>query len=186
MNYIEVEKGDPYAVALYLMFYDRVKRSEASKTIAAPRENKISKIMLVFQRHFAESSGQGKARLPVLAIYAIYSRLVTEVNRYEGTHLLPLERHTTSDLRSGSVGDIQVDRNGEPFEGVEVKSEKPITAAMITELPRKFGGREISRYYVLSTSKPYIRPEDERSVQNAINETEKETGTQVIANGLIR
>lgn len=186
LNYIEVQKGDAYEVALLLMALDKAKQISSAKTNIPPRENEISKIMRIFQRHFEEGSGQGRSRLPVLALYAIYSRLVVEVGRYDGTQLMPLERHTTADLRSGSIGDIQVNKNGEPFEGVEVKSEKPITAAMIEELSRKFGGRKISRYYMLSTSNPYIRPEDNEGVQKAIRAAQKETGAQIIANGLIK
>lgn len=48
------------------------------------------------------------ARLPVLALYAVYSQLVLELDRYKDAELAPLERHTTADLRSGSIGDIQL------------------------------------------------------------------------------
>lgn len=186
LNYVEVQNGDAYEVALLLMALDKARQISSAKTNTPPRENEISKIMRVLERHFEEGSGQGRSRLPVLALYAVYSRLVMEVGRYDGTQLLPLERHTTADLRSGSIGDIQVNKNGEPFEGVEVKSEKPIVAAMIDELSRKFGGRKISRYYVLSTSDPYIRPKDGESVKKSITAAQKETGAQIIANGLIK
>ncbi len=148
--------------------------------------NHPSTVSLFFERHFSESSGQGKSRLPVLALYAIYQRLVVEVNRYDGAALLDLERHTTADLRSASIGDIQVDVANTPFEGVEVKSEKPITANMVRELPRKFNGRKVSRYYILSTSDPCLKPEDKASVDKAVLEVESETGAQIIVNGLIR
>ena len=186
LNYIEDQKGDPKAVALCLLSHDLSKQRQAGKTIVPPKEAKIAKIMRIFNRHFEESSGQGKSRLPVLALYAIYERLVVELDRYDGTELVPLERHTTADLRSGSIGDIQVNRQGEPFEGVEVKSEKPITAAMVRELPRKFVGGDVSRYYLLSTCTPYVLEEDEESVAKAIQEVEEETGTQIIVNGLLR
>ena len=97
---------------------------------------------------------------------------------------LPLERHTTADLRSGSIGDIQVNKDGEPFEGVEVKSEKPITSDMINELPRKFSGRKISRYYILSTFPGSHKPEDADSVEKAVATVQEITGCQVIVNGL--
>lgn len=186
LNYIEAEKGDPKAVALCLLSHDLSKQHQAGKRVVPPRETQIARIMHIFERHFEESSGQGKSRLPVLALYAIYDRLVAELDRYDGTELVPLERHTTADLRSGSIGDIQVNRQGGPFEGVEVKSEKPITAAMVRELPRKFDGRVVSRYYLLSTCRPYILEEDEESVAKTIQEVERETGTQIIVNGLLR
>jgi DNA (cytosine-5)-methyltransferase 1 len=186
LHYVQVESGNPEDVAFYLMLYDHSKGHQANKTTVPPMETQISKIMRIFLRHFNESAGQGKSRLPVLALYAIYSRMVVELVRYKGTELLPLERHTTADLRSGSIGDIQVNRNNEPYEGVEVKSEKSITPAMVRELPRKFSSRNVSRYYILSTADPYILKEDIEVVNSAVREVEKETGAQVIVNGIVR
>jgi len=186
LHYVEAQKGDVKTVALYLLLCDRSNRKQIQKTVVPPSESQISKIMRIFERHFSESSGQGKSRLPVLALYAIYQRLIVEVGRYKGTVLLELERHTTADLRSASIGDIQVDMANTPFEGVEVKSEKPVTANMVRELPRKFNGRKVSRYYILSTSDPCLKAEDKVSVEKAVADVESETGTQVIVNGLIR
>lgn len=186
LNYVQEESGDPLVVIKYLLYFDKVKRESYSKTTIPPREHQIAKIMNIFTRHFIESSGQGKSRLPVLALYAIYEELVEQLSRYRDTKLLPLERHTTSDLRSGSIGDIQVDKNGQPFEGIEVKSEKPITAAMVNELKRKLANRPASRYYILSTAPIQVLDDDRNSVDLAIRETESETGCQVIANGLVR
>lgn len=187
LNYIEDQNGNAEAVAGCLMYLDRQGRVLSERASVPPRENQIGKIMRIFERHFTESSGQGKSRLPVLALYAIYQSLVMELERYTDAELLTLERHTTADLRSGSIGDIQLDKGGEPFEGVEVKSEKPITASMVRELPRKFSGRKVSRYYILSTCLPYyVLEKDQESVERAVREVETETGSQVIANGLIR
>lgn len=186
LHYVQEEKGDAETVIKYLLFFDASKRASQSNAAVPPKEYKISKIMRIFMRHFKESSGQGKSRLPVLALYAIYKELVGQLSRYEGVELLPLERHTTADLRSGSVGDIQVNKNGQPFEGVEVKSGKTITAAMVNELKRKLTGKPASRYYILSTNSPQVLDEDEESVEEAVDSTESETGCQVIVNGLIK
>jgi len=141
-----------------------------------------------FEQHFFFKGNNEKevSRLGVLAIHAIYQQLIKEVNRYEDAVLLDLERHTTADLRSASIGDIQVNIKESPFEGVEVKSEKSVTANMVRELPRKFNNRKVSRYYILSTSDPCLKPEDEASVFLAVAEVEAETGAQIIINGLIR
>ena len=130
-------------------------------------------MLRVLTRHFRESRGQGRSRLPVLALYAVYEPLVREAARYRGATLLPLERHTTADLRSGAVGDLQVDKNGAPFEGVEVKSDKPITAAMIGGLGRKFAGRGVSRYYVLTTCDPCVLPADAPAVADAVEDARR-------------
>ncbi len=186
LHYIQEEKGDAEIVIKYLLFFDASKRASQENAVVPPKEYKISKIMHIFLRHFKESSGQGKSRLPVLALYAVYQELVGQLSRYEGTELLPLERHTTADLRSGSVGDIQVNKKGQPFEGVEVKSDKTITAPMVNELKRKLTGKPASRYYVLSTHNPQVLDDDLESVEEAVNSTEAETGCQVIVNGLIK
>jgi DNA (cytosine-5)-methyltransferase 1 len=186
LNYIEDEDGETETVAKYLLWYDLSKHTTFNKAKVPPLEKQISKIIRVLTRHFTESSGQGKSRLPVLALYATYEQLVVELDRYQGMALQPLARHTTADLRSGSIGDIQINCIDEPFEGVEVKSERPITAAMVNELPRKFNKRKIARYYILSTSNPYIKNEDQKSVDLAVHEVESITGAQIICNGLIR
>ena len=184
LDFIQTKGGDPWRTALFMLYLDATRRVTTTVVQQAPLEHNIEKIMRVFERHFVESSGQGKSRLPVLALYSIYESLVAEVSRYKGTTLLPLERHTTADLRSGSVGDIQVNKGDEPFEGVEVKSEKPITADMISGLPRKFSGRRISRYYILSTFPGSYKPEDSDSVNKAVAQVQEATGCQVIVNGL--
>lgn len=186
LDFLESSKGDPRKLLEYMLYLDAMRHETAVAVSSAPLESEIAKIMVVFERHFSESSGQGKSRLPVLALYSIYEALVSEMSRYRGVDLLPLERHTTADLRSGSIGDIQLNKGGEPFEGVEVKSEKPITADMINELPRKFNGRSISRYYILSTFPGSYKPEDEESVFNAVRSVQASTGCQVIVNGLIK
>lgn len=186
LNHIQVENGDPEAIALFLMFYEKSKSKKQSPAIMPSREEKISRIMDLLTAHFRESTGQGKSRLPVLALYAIYLELVKELDRFKGCSLLDLQRHTTADMRSGQIGDIQVNRSDEPFEGIEVKSEKPITADMVRELPRKFNGYKVSRYYILSTADTYILKEDEASIKEAVDKVEMQTGTQIICNALIR
>lgn len=186
LDYIQVREGDTGIVAMYLLYSDRERSDSIEATSVPPVEPMIDNIMKVLTKHFDDSKGQGKSRLPVLALYAIYEQLVQELDRYSEVTLLPLERHTTADLRSGSIGDIQLDKDGEPFEGVEVKSEISITADMIWELPRKFNGRHVSRYYILSTAKQYIKEKDLESVMVAVKEVQRVTGTQIIPNGLIR
>jgi DNA (cytosine-5)-methyltransferase 1 len=186
LNHIETEQGNPSLIATYLLYYDKFKQVSYDETVLPPSESKIAKIMRVFERHFSESSGQGKSRLPVLALYAVYAHLVDELTRYNGVTLLPLERHTTSDLRSGSIGDIQLNKGDLPFEGVEVKSDKPVVATMVSELLRKLRGIPVARYYILTTFPGSVLPADQESVDEAVKQVESITGCQIIVNGLIR
>ncbi len=185
LNYIQEQNGDPRNVAAYLLYYDKLQFTAQPTVAVVPRETNISTIMKILETHFKNSSGQGKSRLPVLALYSIYEELVKETKRFEGCILLPLERHTTADLRSGAIGDIQINKNDEPFEGIEIKSEISITADMVDELLRKFEGRDVSRYYILTTAPEQIKDEDQESVSQSIGKIGSQTGTQIICNGLI-
>lgn len=143
----------------------------------------ISEIIKKLDMHFEESNSSGTARLPVLAVYSIYECLMNQVTRFQNKTLKPLESHTSSDLRSNSIGDIQVDYEGTPFEGVEVKYGKPITHSMIEDAYGKFGALDVKRYYLLST----VEPEDHEKelIEAMIRKIKIEHGCQVIVNGLL-
>lgn len=169
-----------------LLFIDAEGRGNEPTLLVPPLESNIERIMSVLERHFKESSGQGKSRLPVLALYALYEQLLPELSRYNNSVLQPLQNHTTADLRSGSIGDVQVDRDGKPFEGIEVKSELPITPDMLRELKRKLESLSVNRYYVLTTYPGSYKPEDEEFLVELSKEILDTTGCQVIVNGLNR
>ncbi len=176
--------GDARIILQYMLYLDATRRETRQIVSHAPIEKSIQKIIRVFERHFNESSGQGKSRLPVLAVYGVYQLLIQELARYKECTLLPLERRTTADLRSGSIGDIQVNVDGHAFEGVEIKSDKPVTADMVTELVRKFNGTEISRYYILTTFEGIYKEEDKESVLAAVEKIQAATGCQIIVGEL--
>ena len=107
-----------------------------------------------------------------------------ELKRFEGKTLLPLGHHTSADYRSKAVGDIQVnDKNGEPFEGVEIKFKKPITQLLVNDAYEKIKRYRISRYYLLSTED--VSNEEIPAIQQSVNEIAEEHGCQVVVNGLI-
>ncbi len=143
----------------------------------------ISEIIKKLTMHFEESNSSGTARLPVLAVYSIYECLMNQVSRFQDKILKPLESHTSSDLRSNSIGDVQVDLNGVPFEGVEVKYGKPITHSMIEDAYGKFGGLDVKRYYLLSTVEP--EEQEKELIERMIGRIQAEHGCQVIVNGLL-
>jgi len=124
--------------------------------------------------------------LPVIAIYSIYEILIAEFNRYKNKNLNELKSHLASDMRSGSVGDIEIiDENDEYFEAVEIKHNKPANAIMIDDAYEKFKDKPISRYYLLTTSEPCIELDQKESVNFAINRIREENGCEVIVNGII-
>jgi len=116
-----------------------IQRNSHEINLAKPHNLQIDKIIALLTRHFGSKySAEGVSRLPVLALYAVYQCLVDEVKRYEGKKLLPMESHTSADLRSGRIGDIDiVDNNDKAFEGVEVKFGIPITVQLVKDSFRK-------------------------------------------------
>ncbi len=157
-----------------------------SFTYPDPKGLTVQQIIDATARHFSESSGHGKSRLPVLAIQAIYECITEELKRYDGKTLVNIARHTAND-KKGSIGDIQINHsNEEPFEGIEVKSGKQITVDMIKSIPTKLQGYAVDRYYLLSTDEVYIDPTEKAEVMKAVDEIRSETGYEIIPNGLIK
>ena len=150
-----------------------------------PKGLTVSKVMDVLLRHMNESQGQGKSRLPILAIQAIYDCLIKDVRRYEGKELVKISRHTAND-KKGSIGDVQVNYvNNGPFEGVEVKSGIAITPEMVRAIPTKLQGHKVERYYILSTLNVCIDVNKQSEVADALDEIRLRTGCEIIANGLV-
>lgn len=88
---------------------------EAKAIIATPQSLTIETIINLLKQHF-EFNYKEENRLPVLALYSIYQVLIKET-AYTKILLLPLESHTSADIRSGRCGDIdmRVDEAGSPL-----------------------------------------------------------------------
>lgn len=143
----------------------------------------IKQIIQMLEDHFERSSIVGTARLPVLAIYSVYECMITELKRFEGKKLLPIGSHTSADYRSGDIGDVEVINEEEiPFEGVEIKYGKPITAQMIIDAFEKFKKYPTNRYYLLSTV--FYDEKEMKKITKEIEIISEEHGCQVIVNGI--
>lgn len=135
---------------------------------------------------FAKYKVRGGAKLPVLAIYALYKSLVNEVKRYEKCTLGNLGSHTASDLTSKSAGDIEVfDEYDQIFEALEVKHNKVIDLTMVRVAYEKIQKFNPHRYYILTTSSQNIKDGERSQINQLIVEIEQEHGCQVIINGVI-
>ena len=105
----------------------------------------------IIEKHFTEKYGtHGGSKLPVIAFYAIYKSLISEIGRYKNCELAPLGSHTASDRTSKSAGDIQVMKNGRVFEAVEVKLDKLIDINITRIAYEKIARFNPERYYILS------------------------------------
>lgn len=126
----------------------------------------------------------GTARIPVLAIYAVYNLLMPEVKRYAGKTLAPLESHTSPDFRSKSLGDIEIkNEDSTCFEAIEIKHKKPITTDMIDTAYRKIKDTNLERYYILTTNEPNFN--EYEAVKRTIEDYKKIHHCEIIVNGIV-
>ncbi len=182
----EIQSGQSLEEMLdYLLQGLIIKRNKQQIQLAKPLNLPILTIISLLKSHFnAKYIADGASRLPVLALYASYQCLVQELKRYEGKQLLPIESHTSADIRSGRIGDIDiVDEKLKTFEAVEVKHGINITAQLIRDSFDKFKTTQVQRYYLLSTTN--IRPKDRANINAEIDRIKNIHGCHVIANGLI-
>jgi DNA (cytosine-5)-methyltransferase 1 len=181
-----IENGaDPESFLKVLIQGLILQRNAQIIDLAKPTALPISTILSILDQHFHGTYvADGASRLPVLAVYAAYQCLTRELKRFEGKELLPIANHTSSDIRSGRIGDVEVsDKNGRPFEAVEVKHGIPITLALVQDARSKFQTTPVDRFYLLSTADTSL---EEMSRITAEAQKIKNThGCQVIANGLM-
>lgn len=187
LNIIDfIEKGNVTDKVLSYIFQGLIiKRNSQHIDLARPHALPITTIIELLTKHFnANYSADGASRLPVLALYAAYQCLITEVRRFDGKTLLPIESHTSADVRSGRIGDIDIlDSNKKVFEAVEVKHKIPITPQLIRDAYDKFSSTQVNRYYLLSTAS--IAPSLQKEIEEEIVRIKNIHGCHVIANGLI-
>lgn len=183
--YDELEEHQASAQeALVLAIYHQlVYRDTRQITLAVPRTGDISQIVSLLEQHFyGQYSAKGQSRLPVLAIQAVYSEIVTQVTRFRDKQLLPLQEHSAADAQTGSAGDVQVaDSTGTIVEAAEVKHDIAVTKEMVLALRQKLMDKKVDRYYILTTHRS-CRPE---GAEEAIGEIKKLFNCQIICNGVL-
>ena len=144
----------------------------------------IDNIVNLLKYHFSYNyRAAGASRLPVLAVYSAYEMLMS-IERYEGKTLPPLKSHTTSDTKSGGIGDVEVlDENGDFFEAVEIKHNISISPKLVRDAYDKFAETSICRYYLLTTAEPNV--DDPGMVDPLIHQIHRNHGCEVIVNGIL-
>ena len=197
LNDIEVNETDPekYLHALFASLVLLMEKSTANLDLLEvpsidsaqiPQSDKVTieNIVNFLKYHFSFNYRiAGASRLPVLAVYSAYEMLMT-LDRYEGKTLSPLKTHTTSDLKSGGIGDIEVlDENENFFEAVEIKHNIPISPELVRDAYYKFTETPVRRYYLLTTAEPNIDNID--AVDSLVREIHRRHGCEVIVNGIL-
>lgn len=185
LDNIETKSADPKYYLDYLLQKLILLRDHKSVQIADLENPEIfiDKVVSMLEQHFQNATGAGTARLPVLAVYSVYECIVNQLERYQNKTLSKLKSHTSADSKSGDIGDVQINYNSQPFEGVEIKYEIAITPQLINDSYRKMQQYSVNRYYILSTVEPSL--EERKILDQEIAKIAKEHGCQFIVNGLL-
>jgi len=149
-----------------------------------PERLTIEKTVQALRSHFTFNYGtHGGAKLPVIALYAIYQFLTKELTRYQNCSVGPLGSHTASDRTSGTAGDIQVFKNNKLFEVVEIKLDKEIDQTLIRIAREKIVKFNPRRYYILSDRG--VKGSESSTISQLITDVKRDHGCQIILNGVI-
>lgn len=162
-----------------------IQRDAKRTSLAKPQNLSINEIISLLDNHFhSKYKSHGASRLPVLALYAIYQCLIKECRRFDGKILLPIESHTSADIQSGRMGDIDVvnEISNTPFEAVEVKFDIPISYDIVDIAKKKIEKSKISRYYILSTKE--VVDSDKERIDKIIRQLKNIHGCQLVVNGV--
>lgn len=187
LNTIDLIQKNQYLPEIldYLLQRLILQRNAQEINLAKPHNLPISTIITLLTKQFnAKYTANGASRLPVLALYAAYQCMISELKRFQGKQLLSLENHTSADSRSGRIGDIDiVDEHGKAFEAVEIKHGIPITVQLVKDAFEKFKTTQVTRYYLLSTAD--INESEKEELEAEIERIKNIHGCHIIANGLI-
>lgn len=187
LDQVETHSLDAKNILLYLL--SKVHQQVISNYVSiTPLQNaeklSIQNIITLLSKQFSQKYGTfGGAKLPVLAFYALYQILITEIKRYEKCHLTPLAYATTSDLTAKSAGDIEIYQQEQLIEVLEIKLDKEIDANMVRIAYEKIARFNPNRYYILSSYG--IKKSDEAEVNQLVDHIKAEHGCHLILNGLL-
>ncbi len=187
LNYASRNKIKNNLLVAYLLRKEIEYKKNKNILSAKVAKNAIGNEILIIdivdalERHFSTPCS---AHLPVIAIYSIYETLIREVENFSGLSLRALESHQASDLRTGSVGDIELeDADGDVIEGIEVKHGIEIELTILLRAKEKILKSNLKRYYILTTHKNCVAIDNDVLAQ--IRNLYKDHGCQIIVNGVI-
>ena len=187
LDYVQKNPDKAELMLSYLLYQvsQQIKMNKVVITpLVAPESLTIDWIIAALNEHFSAKYGtHNGAKLPVLAFYTLYKQIITEVNRYENCELSPLASLTACDLTSKASGDIEIFRDGDHFESVEIKLDKMIDSTIVRVVEEKIYRFNPLRYYILSYYG--VDPDDMSEIQDIVERVRIEHGCQIIINGLL-
>lgn len=184
LEHVEVNKIPSKNILIILLNLLKQKRdAQSTIMLSKPTGKHISQIIDMLKTHFnSQYTVDGAARLPVLAIYAAYQQMMNEVGRYKNAKLDELKAHNSPDSKSGDVGDIQITDQDGILEAVEIKHDIMINSNLVENAFKKFRGRQVSRYYLLTTHEDIAEYE---KIQTIVISVKNSHGCQLIVNGIM-
>lgn len=181
-------KGSSALEGLSFLISEQIKILERKEKILAEiqvkEDNDISTLVSFFSEHFNyKYSSKGASRLPVLALYAVYTLITEQIGRYSDKVLQPLHRHSAADSQTKAMGDIEIaNADGSIFEGFEVKHNIQINDLLIRDAEKKVMGQGLDRYYILTT---HSNCKPDADILAQLKVVGAKTGCQIIVNGVI-
>ena len=187
LDYVE-KNPDSALNMLRLLLSVVIEESQKNKIEITPLNNPdkiaIADVMSALEEHFLTKYGtHGGAKLPVLAFYAIYTSLINEMKRYDNCKLADLSSITACDRTNKASGDIEIFRDGNLYETIEIKLDKKIDAQIVRVVQEKIYKWNPQRYYVLSVYG--VHEEDKDEISDIVLDVAAEHGCQIIINGLL-
>lgn len=162
IDYIQKNKKSDLENILIFIFSFLIEFKSKNENIVAKLDNvnvHSSNLMDILYSHYKLAKGKGVSRLPVLALYAVLEQFYKEIGS-ENKNLESLDSHTSSDLRSGGVGDIHITNiEGEIVEAIEVKSGIEIDLIILKNKYSLFKDKPIKKYIFCTTSEINIKDE---------------------------
>ena len=188
IDFVEINPDDAKTITKFIL--EQVKTvTKANKITIVKLVNSekinITTVIHCLEAHFNHQYNTfGASKLPVLAFYAIYQRLVLEVERYKDCTLKDLGSHTASDRTSKTAEDIEVfDKNKKLLEAIEIKQGKPITLQVLLNTKDKIIKHNPRRYYIFASVD--LKKDDELKIKEEIATITDSHGCQVIINGIL-
>jgi len=173
-----------HSIAILVLTELVVERNRSTVPLNKPKGLSIDEALGLLAKHFSIGYAKSARRLPQIAVHATYQCIVPTFDRYRGCRLMPLERLKAAKRRAGSVGDIDLMRNGIPFEGVEVKLGRRIQMKHVIEAIEKIKTATVARYYLLSTAD--VDPQDAEAIDAKRDEFRRSNGCEIIVNGVLQ
>lgn len=158
-------------------------RNRGKVPLEKPQNLSIEQTISLLDSHFFYGYEKNSPRLPQVAIYAIYECIIPTMARYNNLTLGPLERMKAANRKSGSVGDVDVNKGTEPFEAVEIKFKVNISREHIAEAIQKIKSVSVQRYLILSTTG--VEESDIEEINKLTNIFRQTNGCEIIVNGVL-